>query len=180
VTFESIGLGGATGRGAEPSAAQRPAGEAAVDEILRPHSKISVSHRQVRAFRLVEQAVELVADAGAVIAPAWRRADQSVLRLASLRAPSEAPCDRGFVLGKRTQQRRLWRRPRHRRCRDLPSADHVIAPGIPSRWAESTIRSRRPSDCSWTATSRTPWRMCTLPAATVTATRSPIRRYDTE
>lgn len=41
-----------------------------------------------------------------------------------------------------------------------------------SRWAELTIRSRRPSDCLWTATWCNPWRTRTSPAAAVTATRS--------
>ncbi len=81
-----------------------------------------------------------------------------MLRLLSLRAPSEAPPDRCFVSGKRTQQRGRWRRRRHRwRC-DLRSADSAIAAGDTARWAGSTIRRRRPSDCLWTATSRTPWR----------------------
>jgi len=55
-----------------------------------------------------------------------------------------------------------------------------LRPATPSRWAESMIRSRRPSDCLWTATWCNQWRIRTPPAAIVTATRSPIRRRGTE
>lgn len=65
------------------------------------------------------------------IAPAWCRAHRSVLRLLCLRAPSEALSDRCFVFGKRTQQRGRLRRRRHRRCRNLRSADSAIATGNP-------------------------------------------------
>lgn len=72
---------------------------------------------------------------------------------------------------------RAVEKARHCRCHDCRSADRAIATGNPSKWAESMIRSRPPSDCLWTATSRMPWRIRTSPAATVTATRWPISRH---
>ncbi|MFK4380916.1 hypothetical protein ABIA40_000324 [Bradyrhizobium sp. USDA 223] len=65
-----------------------------------------------------------------------------------------------------------------RKAAAIPAPRTVpLRPATPARWAESTIRSRRPSDCLWTATWCSPWRIHTSPAAIVTATRSPIGRH---
>jgi hypothetical protein len=69
-----------------------------------------LTRRQVRARRLVEQVVELIANAGELhVAPTWRLADRLVVRLLSSPVPSEAPSNRCFMFGKRTQQRGRWR-----------------------------------------------------------------------
>lgn len=60
-------------------------------------------------------------------------------------------------------------------------SDRQAAPLRPATPRLGGIDDPQPTcDCLWTGTSRMPWRMRTSPAATVTATRSPISRHGTE
>lgn len=47
-----------------------------------------------------------------------------------------------------------------------------LRPATPSRRVESTIRSRRPCDCLWSATSRMPWRMAEIDRVMAAKVRS--------
>jgi hypothetical protein len=141
--------------------------------ILLCKSEIArLTRRQVRARRLIEQVVELVADAGEL-----QSRQRRVERIG--RCLGCFLCARNQKFPPIAASYSARGRNNEGGGDDAGAVDAAISTGNTVEAGGRRPR-RRPSDCLWTATSRTPWRMRTSPAATVTATRSPISRHGTE
>src|SRR5512138_507555 len=118
-----------------------------------------LTRRQVGACRLVEQVVELVADAGELQSRqhGLEPIDWCLGSLLCARHQKLPPIAASYSARGRNNEG-SGDDPGTVAAAISDRQTAPLRPATPSRWVESTIRSRRPSDCLWTATSRMPWR----------------------